>query len=210
MAELIQKDIIDLQDIEKVQSLQALMADPTQYQQFLTDKSGQVMTEVIDTKRASFVKTAGDMARQFDMDHNSLATLARSNDLATMQDHIITEQNAEEGAKKSNEDLTRRQVEINNWYYENKRETLFTLQLVLLTMLTVTIFLALANMGFVSKDGSDYLMLFVIVVAAGTWLYRWYYTRYIRDGRYWSRRSFQEDGKYKSPRHELCLTEGGQ
>jgi hypothetical protein len=205
MTELISKDIVDLQDIEKVQFLQTLQADPAKYAAFVSDKSQRILGEVTDTKRAAFVRAAGTMAQQMDMDHNSMATEAQAQGMVAMQDHLIVEQTGQRNAIKSNKDNTRRQVEINNWYYENKRETLFVLQLVLLVMLTVTVILTLTHMGFIPQAGADYLMLFVIIVGLGTWLYRWYYTRYIRDPRFWSRRVFSQDGKVEAPSGEICI-----
>ena len=208
MTELISKDIVDLQDIEKVQFLQTLQADPAKYNAFVQDKSQRILGEVTDTKRAAFVRAAGTMAQQMDMDHNSMAAVAQAQAMTSMEDHLIAEQEGQRSAIKMNRDNTRRQVEINNWYYENKRETLFVLQLVLLVMLTVTVILTLAHMGYIPQEGADYLMLFVIVVGAGTWLYRWYYTTYIRDPRYWSRRSFTQDGKVAPPSGEICIGGG--
>jgi hypothetical protein len=95
-------------------------------------------------------------------------------------------------------------VEINNWYYENKRETLFVLQLILLVVLSLVVTLGVASYGLISRDGSDYLCAFVIVVGAGTWLYRWYYTTRIRDARYWSQRSFETE---KTVASSGCLVE---
>lgn len=205
MAELISKDIVDLQDIEKVQFLTALQADPAKYSAFLQEKSDRILQEVTDTKRASFVKVSGDMARMMDMDHNSQAALERTNDLVATQGHIYSEQERLNGSRKYNLDLTRRQVEINNWYSENKRETLFVLQLVMLVTLTVTLILVLNQWGWIPEAGANYLAFFVIVVGAGTWIYRWYYTTRIRDPRYWNRRTFEEDGKHVSA-GELCLS----
>jgi hypothetical protein len=209
MGELISKDIVDLQDIEKVQFLQALQADPAKYSAYVSEKSGRILSEVVDTKRASFVKVAGDMARQMDMDHNSQIALARTMDLATTQDQIIASQAEVAGAQRANLDLTRRQVEINNWYGENKRETLFVLQLLLLVMLTVTVILGASMYGFIGEAGANYLTGFVILVGAGTWLYRWYYTARIRDPRYWNRRVFPDDGKVKAPGGEFCIGADG-
>jgi hypothetical protein len=210
MAELISKDIVDLQDIEKLQFLQTLQADPAKYSAYVAEKSGRILAEVVDTKRAAFVKASGDMARMMDVDHNSLAALDRTSDLANTQDFIIEQQKRMKNANESNMDLTRRQVEINNWYYENKRETLFVLQLVLLVLLSVTIVLVATSWGFIGQAGGNYLMSFFILAGAGTWLYRWYYTAYIRDPRYWSRRSFPEDGTVKPPSAELCIGGGGE
>lgn len=198
------KDIVDLQDIEKIQFLQTLQSDPAKYSAYIQDKTGRILTETVDTKRASFVKVSGDMARMMDMDHNSVAALNRTNDLASTQDQIIGEQAKRVGTINYNKDMTRRQVEINNWYYENKRETLFILQLILLVVLTLVIVLWLTSEKWIAQEASDYLMGFIIVVGLGTWMYRWYYTSTIRDPRYWSQRSFQQDGKYEI-KGQICI-----
>jgi hypothetical protein len=209
MAELISKDIVDLQDIEKVQYLQALQADPAKYSAYVQEKSGRILSEVTDSKRAAFMKASGDMARMMDMNVNSTAALYRTQDLLATEDHIIAEQQRMKSAAEANMDTTRRQVEISNWAYENKRETLFVLQLVLLTLLTVTVILYLSSTGWIGKDGANYLMLIVILIGAGTWLYRWYYTGRIRDPRYWNRRNFQQDGKM-SPASDNCPSPDAQ
>jgi len=201
----LQKDIVDLQDIEKIQFLQTLQSDPAKYSAYIQDKSNRILTETVDTKRASFVKVSGDMARMMDMDHNSIAALDRTNDLRSTQDQIISEQARQVGTIKSTQDMTRRQVEINNWYYENKRETLFILQLILLVVLTLVIVLGLTSWGYLPKEASDYLMGFIIVIGLGTWLYRWYYTTTIRDPRYWSQRRFEADGQRPDGSGKICI-----
>lgn len=210
MAELISKDIVDLQDIEKVQFLQTLQADPAKYSAYVQEKTGRILAETVDTKRASFVKQSGDMARMMDMDHNSLAALDRTNDLAAAQDMIITEQEKQFSSKTFNKDMTRRQVEINNWYYENKRETLFVLQLTLIVVMTLVVILGCLSYGWITQTAADYLMGFVIVVGAGTWIYRWYYTANIRDPRYWNQRRFQQDGNVEPPSGQICIGLDGE
>ena len=193
MALPISKDIVDLQDIEKIQFLTALQADPAKYANYVGEKVNRIMSETVDTKRASFVKVSSDMARMLDMDHNSIASLERTNELIDTENSIIAEQENQLNSKSSNNDLTRRQVEINNWYFENKRETLFVLQFVLLVVLSVVVVLYLAHAGWMTQDAADYTIGFVLVVGAGTWMYRWYYTSRIRDARYWSKRKFAAD-----------------
>lgn len=200
------KDIVDLQDIEKIQFLQTLKSDPARYAAYVQDKSKRILDETIDTKRASFVKASGDMARTLDMDHNSHAALLRTQELDSTQDHIIRQQREMRENRVFNVDMTRRQSEINNWYYENKRETLFVLQLILLVMLTLVVAMSMAQYGVITQAAADYLMGFVIVVGAGTWMYRWYYTSRIRDGRYWHDRKFPEDGKLAPA--EVCIESG--
>jgi len=210
MSALIAKDIVDLQDIEKIQYLQTLQSDPAQYNAFVQDKTARILSDTVDARRSAFTKAAGDMARLMDMDHNSLVALGRTQDLSNTQDQIITTQRAEERMLTSNEQLARRQVEINNWYYENKRETLFLLQLVLLIMLTTTVILALGSYGYIPKDISDFVLLFVVLGGAATWLYRWYYTSTIRDPKFWNRRSFQADGSIAPPAAPTCVAANGE
>ena len=199
MTDLISKDIVDLQDIEKIQFLKTLQADPAKYSAYVNEKSGRILSETVDTKRASFVKVSGDMARMMDMDHNSMAALTRSGDLINTQDYVIREQEKEQNILKLNKDVSRRQIEINEWYYENKRETLFVLQLVLIVMLTMVLVMGFHTYGFLNQQSSNLLLSFTLLVGAGVWVYRWYYTSYVRDPRYWSQRTFPDDGTTAPP-----------
>lgn len=208
MTELISKDIVDLQDIEKVQFLQTLQADPAKYSEYVTGKMNRIVDESIDTKRASFMKISTDVANQMEMDHNSMATLARSEDVKKMKDYIIHQQEAIESTTKQKEDLTRRQVEINNWYFENKRETLFVLQVLLLSALTVVLLLVAGTQGFLGDEAMNYTIFVVMLLGGGTLVYRWYYTKYYRDPRYWNRQVFEEDRKGGSKQHKICLDFG--
>lgn len=207
----LQKDIVDLQDIEKIQFLQTLQNDPdkSKYKMYVKGKTDRILAETVDTKRASFVKVAGDMARMMDMDHNSIAALNRTRDLKSTQDQIISEQARQVGTITTAKDMSRRQVEINNWYYENKRETLFVLQLILLVVLTLVVILGVTSYGYLPKDAADYLMGFVLIIGIGTWMYRWYYTTTIRDPRYWNQRRFQADGVRPDSSGKICISTGG-
>jgi hypothetical protein len=199
MTERISKDIVDLQDIEKIQFLKTLQADPARYSAYVNEKTGRILSETVDTKRASFVKVSGDMARMMDMDHNSIAALARSGDLINTHDYVIREQERRENILKLNENVSRRQIEINYWYYENKRETLFVLQLLLLVMLTMVLIMGIYTYGFINQLSSNLLLTCTLLIGAGVWLYRWYYTSYIRDPRYWNQRTFPDDGTANPP-----------
>ena len=190
---LISKDIVDLQDIEKIQFLQTLQADPNAYAAYVNDKKSRIIAETVDTKRSSFAKLASDMARMMDMDHNSQAALDRTQDLANTQGGIINAQNKQYDSKIFNRDMTKRQVEINNWYYENKRETLFLLQLTLLVVLTVAVILGVQYYGWASSSGSNFLIFFVLFVGITSWVYRMWYTNYVRDPAYWSKRHWPGD-----------------
>jgi hypothetical protein len=71
-------------------------------------------------------------------------------------------------------------------------------------LLTVVIILYCATNGWLSENASNFLMVFVIAIGAITWGYRWYFTSYVRDRRYWNRRTFAQDMKLKAA-GELCI-----
>ena len=77
-------------------------------------------------------------------------------------------------------------------------------------MLTATVILALSSYGYVTKDVSDFVLLAVVLVGAGTWLYRWYYTSTIRDPVFWNRRTFQQDGSLEPPSGQICIGSNGE
>jgi len=200
----IARDIVDLQDALEYQFMTALQDKPGEYVKYTTDQLTGISNQQISVKHATFSTVEADMARMMDMEHNSRAALIRTNELTETKDMIFTEQENLKNSRIYNKDLTRRQVEINNWYYENKRETLFVLQFVLLVVLAIITILYIAHTGWMTQDAADYLMGFILVVGAGLWVYRWYYTNYIRDPRYWSNRRFTKDGKYSSS-GQICI-----
>ena len=199
MTELISKDIVDLQDIEKVQFMQALQANPVAYQAYVAAKTGRILSETVDVKRAAFVKVSGDMARLMDMDHNSIAALDRTQDLSTTQHQILADQARYMGSKSSAIDQSRRQLEINNWYYENKRETLFILQFILLLMLSAVVVLSIETQGWITHTASNFLIGFIVIVGLLMAVVNWNYTDRVRDRRYWTQRTFQGDGTHAPP-----------
>lgn len=203
-AENLAKDIVDYQDALEYQFLTDLQNDPAKYSAYTDKQISTITNDTLNVKHASFDKLSADMARMMDMDHNSRAALTRTTELKETKDMIFQEQESLKNSRIYNKDLTRRQVEINNWYYENKRETLFVLQFVLLIVLAVILILYLAHSGWMTQDAADYVMGFILVVGAGLWVYRWYYTNYIRDPRYWSQRRFTQDGTY-SMSGQICI-----
>ena len=210
MATSLQQEIINLTDLEALRHKKAMEDTPGAYAAYVNEKKGRIIEETVDTKRAAFVKMIGDTGHTLDRDYNSIAALNRTNELADTQEKIYVYQEQQKAAKVQNQDMTRRQVEINNWYYENKRETLFVLQLLLLVVLTLVVALSFVNWGWITQDGGDYLMTGVIVVGLGTWMYRWYFTSKIRDRRYWNQRQFPQDGSVAPPSGQICIGPGGE
>lgn len=87
-----------------------------------------------------------------------------------------------------------RQVQVSEWTYQDKLETLFIFQLMYIGLLVLILFMVLAKLGFF-RTGFVYLIAIVIaIVIFAIWLFRSAYTKNIRDKRQWNRRRFPGDG----------------
>lgn len=90
--------------------------------------------------------------------------------------------------------LLKRQIEINEWSYGNKMDTLFVYQSLFITLTLITIlafflrFNIIGNTFFYSFSALVLLIFSLIVVN------RAQYTNFVRDNRYWNRRKFREQG----------------
>ena len=102
-------------------------------------------------------------------------------------------------AQEANDSLVQRQIEVNEWTYNNKMETLFVFQLLFLALLITMLVFALKGAGYVGSLFAWYVILLVAVLMIMILANRLTYTINRRDSRYWNRQRFAEDNKLKSP-----------
>jgi hypothetical protein len=91
---------------------------------------------------------------------------------------------------KYNKDLVRRQVEINEWYYQDKLETLFFMQIFFMSMLSMCIVFYFRKTSLITSRFAGYLTLILFLIVALTCFYRYFYTSQLRDSRWWYKRRF--------------------
>jgi hypothetical protein len=95
-------------------------------------------------------------------------------------------------------DSARRQIEINEWQYSQKLETLFLYQLAFIAISFLVILGAASHYGIFSKKYVVYVGFITLTVLATIWFMKSMYTRNARDHLFWSRRTFSGDGKLPS------------
>jgi amino acid transporter len=93
-------------------------------------------------------------------------------------------------ATKYNTDLATRQMQINEWYYSNKMETLFIFQLVFIALCFFAVLFYLNKLGYLSTALLVYAILIVIAIIVIVIVNRISYTNNVRDKRFWNRRQF--------------------
>jgi len=89
-----------------------------------------------------------------------------------------------------NMDMATRQIHMNDYAYQNKMDTLFFFQILLLSLLIVCIFTYGANVGFFSNALVIYVGLLLIIINTIIFVGRYAYTANLRDPNLWSRRRF--------------------
>lgn len=187
------------QELERLKFAQNLRKNPSDYAAYVNQRVDELSDEVFARKRAAFQKAQIDLGRYMDMDHNANFYKSRNADVDRLLTKIDENNNRISQSIKYDKDITKRQFEINEWYNYNKLETLFFLQLFFITALSGAIVVFLQKNGLITSALAGLLYLILAVVAGGTGLYRYYYTRSVRDPRLWHRRNFGSAEAPKAP-----------
>lgn len=179
-----------LQELERLKFAQNLRKNPSDYAAYVNQRVDELSDEVFSRKRAAFQKAQIDLGRYMDMDHNANFYKSRNADVDRLISKIEENNNRISQSVAFDKDITKRQFEINEWYNYNKLETLFFLQLFFITALSGAIVVFLQKNAMITSTLAGLLYIILAVVAGGTGLYRYYYTRNTRDPRLWHRRNF--------------------
>lgn len=101
--------------------------------------------------------------------------------------------------EEANTQLAKRQIEINEWTYNNRMETLFVFQVLFISIMIVAILMYLKGAGFLSGAFMAYVVLLLTFIVVLIIVNRSMYTNRIRDPRSWHRRRFDDDNKMLPP-----------
>jgi hypothetical protein len=181
------------QDLEKIQFSENLRKNPEDYAAFVNERVDQMSDEAFNRKRTAFQKAQIDLARYMDMDHNANFYRTRNADLERVQTKIAQNNNRIASQIGSDKDNSKRQYEINDYFYHNKLETLFFLQLFFISMLLLAIILYGQKTDLITGTMSGLLTVLLLLVVLITGVYRYTYTNRTRDKRLWHRRYFPDE-----------------
>lgn len=167
--------------------------------QYVTGKLSAISTEAMSRKQNTFDKTYIDLQRTMDMDHNATSYGIRNQDMLTMKKFISDYNNQIQTDTDYNESMSKRQFEINEYFYYNKLDTLFFLQVFFIVGLIMAMVLYGNRVGYLStrQAGMATLILTLLVVIVG--VTRYFYTTRTRDHRLWHRRYFGSEEDDKGP-----------
>ena len=98
-----------------------------------------------------------------------------------------------------NIELASRQIEIGEWAYNNKMDTLFVFQVLFMSILFVSILVALKSTGMIGGPFVWYSLVIVMLIVVLIIINRSMYTNNERDVRLWNKRRFNDDNTKQSP-----------
>ena len=178
------------QELERLEFSKKLRKNPAEYSAYVNERVDSMTKEVHQTKQDAFKKSQIDLARYMDMDHNANFYRVRNKDVDRLT-KSVAENNARiaEGIKVDKQN-SKRQFEINEWYNQNKLETLFFLQLFFVSSLIMIILVSLQKRGTLSPSLAALFSGLLATIVIGVGVYRYYYTEGARDPRLWNRRRF--------------------
>lgn len=188
------QDVLRLQDVELANAMNTLRADPAKLNQFITSRKSELYNTVTKEHSDTFQKVFGDLQRSTDTTKNILYYHVRNKDLDSLQQNVYEKAKGNADAAMMNSQTAKRQVEMNEWTAENKRDTLFVLQLCLIVLTIIAPLLYFQRNGLLPSSVfyglSGLLVLAVILTIA----IRTQYTEKTRDTRFWNRRRFASMG----------------
>ena len=179
------------------QNLQELQTYVQQAQQNLYN-------DVTGKKDAAMANAYGELKANTNALHGLQYYLKRNMQLNKVQEDIVGTVKAQAAAIQEDQNMAKRQNEINEWEAGNKRDTLFIYQM-MLVCLSITIILAyLMSIGLISGTLFYGLVFALLLILIFTIVNRAQYTNSIRDRRFWNKRRFATDTKPIST--SLCLS----
>lgn len=98
-----------------------------------------------------------------------------------------------------NIDLANRQIQVNEWAYNNKTDTLFFFQLLFISLMFVTLLMSMQVMGHLSTEFVTYSVVVLSIINVVIIINRSVYTNTKRDTREWNKKRFRGDNNTDSP-----------
>ena len=180
--------------MQQVATSQSLSSQNLQELQTYVQQAQQnLYNDVTGKKDAAMANAYGELKANTNALHGLQYYLKRNTQLNKVQEDIAGTVKAQASAVEEDQNLAKRQNEINEWEAGNKRDTLFIYQLMLVG-LSLTIILAyLMRIGILGSYMFYGLVLIVLVVVIFTIANRAQYTNSIRDRRFWNKRRFPTD-----------------
>jgi len=193
------------QDIQLAAAISDLKRNPASLTTFLNDQQNKVFNTITQQKDDTFNMVYGDLTRSKDVQNAVLNHNLKSREILRLHDNILVNQEDTANSIVQNKNTFGRKYEMNEWSVNNKKDTLFVLSSLFITIGLFLLLTALLRLRYISAGvwgftGAIGLVIFIMIVVN-----RAQYTDNLRDNKYWNKKRFE--GQYgKIPVPSICPT----
>jgi hypothetical protein len=188
------QDVLQLQDVQLANAMNALKSDGAKLADFLTARKATVYNTVTNEHSDNFEKTYNDYVRASEGTKNILYYHTRNKDLDRLQQEVFARAKGEADAAQFDSQTAKRQFEVNEWTANNKMDTLFVFQLIFITLTVTAPLLYLSKTGVIPSSLTYLLFSLLCIAIILTLVVRIQYNTQARSNRFWNRRRFAQMG----------------
>lgn len=186
--------ILKLQDVQLSNAMNKIKNNPTALNNYIASRKGELYSSITNEHSDTFAKVFGDLQRASDTTNNIMYYSVRNKDLDRLQEIMLKRQMGEAENAAYDNQISKRQFQINQWTNGNKMDTLFFLQLLFIYLTLTAPMVYLKNLELLPSSvfyGVMGLLTFALVM---TIVVRAQYTNKTRDQHLWNRRRFASMG----------------
>ena len=180
------------QDEYNASLLADIKNDPTKFAQFLNNAQQNILNNTVNKHTDLFDKSYNDLQRASDVQKNIYYYYQRNLDVNNIQDSVYKNVVANSTNSDIQSTNAKRQFEINEWTTNNRRDTLFVFQIILIGILLNSVFLALYRYNITGGPFYGFITFLILIIIIFIIVNRANYTDQLRDKRYWNRRTFMK------------------
>lgn len=186
--------ISQLQDVQLMNALSDLKNNPAKLNDYISAQKSDLYSRISAEHSDTFQKVFGDATRASNTANNILYYYVRNKDLDLLQQSVLSKSKNDVDAATYDAQTAKRQFEINEWTVGNKQDTLFFLQLTLISFAFLAVLLYLRRIGFVPTAVFTGVSSLLGIAMILTLIVRVQYTNKTRDNKFWNRRRFERMG----------------
>lgn len=181
-------------EIELAAAVNNLKTNPQELSRFLQNQQSNVYNKILKQKDSTFQKVYGDMDRSTKVHKSVLMYNKRTKDLVNIQDEIYRTRKEKVDAVLQDKQTAGRKSEMNEWTVNNKRDTLFVMSSLFITLSVLLLLAGLWRMGMINSSLTIGLALPLLLIFSLIVTNRAQYTDVLRNKNYWNKQIFE--GKY--------------
>ena len=181
-------------EIELAAAVNNLKTNPQELSQFLQNQQSNVYSKILKQKDNTFQKVYGDMDRSTKVHKSVLMYNKRTKDLVNIQDEIYRTRKEKVDTVLQDKQTAGRKSEMNEWTVNNKRDTLFVMSSLFITLSVLLLLAGLWRMGMIGSSLAIGLALPLLLIFSLIVTNRAQYTDVLRNKNYWNKQIFE--GKY--------------